>query len=27
VRLVHEHRSETDRVIKALGDIEAKFNK
>jgi formate hydrogenlyase subunit 3/multisubunit Na+/H+ antiporter MnhD subunit len=27
VRLVHEHRSETDRVIKALGDIEAKLKK
>ena len=27
VRLVHEHRSETDRVIGALKEIETKLNK
>lgn len=27
IRLVHEHRSETDRLVKALGDIEAKLDK
>lgn len=26
VRLVHEHRSETDRVVTALRDIESKLN-
>jgi hypothetical protein len=27
VRLVHEHRSETDRLIAALKDIETKLTK
>lgn len=27
IRLVHEHRSEIDRLVKALGDIEAKLDK
>jgi hypothetical protein len=27
VRLVHEHRSETDRVVEALKEIETKLSK
>lgn len=27
VRLVHEHRSETDRVVNALRDVESKLNR